>query len=159
MISSIKADYKKGLFRILPIAIILAVLSISCSVSWVAEYNASIAQQIEVVAKKMDKFYLTMQETTTEESQQRVYSRFTEQYIDIEVELKNLLAKNKHRDKNKESITINETVLNKWLEYKNIHKEKDSLKDSEIKLNLMNLQNLMNSLRVAEAAKSRKNSS
>jgi hypothetical protein len=152
MISTINRVYKKGMFRIVPIAIILAVLSISCRVSWVAEYSASIAQQIEVVAKKIDKFYLIIEETTTEENQ-REYSAFTEQYIDIEVELKNLLAKNKKRAKNKESITINETVLKKWMEYKEIHKKQNDLKNSAIKLNLINLQNLMNSFRVAEEAK------
>ncbi len=153
MISAPKIVFRKGLFRIILTAIILSVLSISCQVSWVAEYNASIAQQIEVVSKKVDKFYLTMQETTINKNNQREYSRFVEQYIDIEVELKNLLQKNERRDKNPESIKINKTILDKWLEYKEKHKTNDEIKDSDIKLNLANLRNMMNTFRVAEEAK------
>src|SRR5680860_1137616 len=100
MISTGKIQIRNGLFQIIPLVIVFSVLSISCHVSWVAAYNAGIAQQIEVVAKKVDKFYLTMIETTKNEPEQRAYSKFAEGYIDIEVELKNLLQKNQRRDKN-----------------------------------------------------------
>ncbi len=155
MVSTTKLEFRKGLFKIIPVAIVLSVLSISCRVSWVAAYNASIAQQIEVVAKKTDKFYLTMQETTENENNQRNYSQFAEQYIDIEVELKNLLDKNERRSKNQESIKINKTVLDKWLEYKKIHKKKNEITNDDIELNLVNLRNLLNTFRVAEEAKGR----
>ncbi len=112
-----------------------------------------VAQQIDVTSRDIDKFYLNMLETTTNENGERAYSKFAEKYIDIEVDLKYLLQKNKRREKNKESIEINERILAKWLEYKGIHKEENKLSDTDIEANMKNMENLMNTFRVVEEIK------
>jgi hypothetical protein len=144
-----------GIKQILFFIFISSVLTISCKVSWVATYDMMIAQQIENVSKKIDKFYLTMLETTTHEDGQRAYTKFAEQYIDIEVELKSLLQKNNHRAKNQESVQINQKILDKWVEYKGIHKSENNLSDSDIEANKINLDNMMNTFRTAEELKKR----
>lgn len=132
-----------------------SLFTVSCKVSWVATYDYMVAQQIEVVAKKVDKFYLTLLETTNNIDEERAYLKFAEQYIDIEVELKSLLQKNQRRAKNQESIEINERILRKWLEYKGIHKTENQLSNTDIEANRMNFENMMNTFWVAEELKKR----
>lgn len=155
MASSVNIKFQR-VFRLIYLIVFVSIfLSTSCKVSWVATYDYMVAQQIEVVAKKIDKFYLTMLETTNNENEQRVYSKFAVQYIDIEVELKSLLQKNQRRANNQESIVINERILNKWLEYKEIHKRENQLSNADIEANMMNFENMMNTFRIAEELKKR----
>ncbi len=155
MASSVNINFQRGFRQIFLIVFVSSFVITSCKVSWVATYDYMVAQQIDVVAKKIDKFYLTLLETTQNENEQRVYSKFAEEYIDIEVELRNLLQKNNRRDKNQESIEINKRILNKWLEYKEIHKTENQLSNADIEANKMNFENMMNTFRIAEELKTR----
>ena len=100
----------------------------SCKVQFVPEYDASVAQQIESTAKMVDRFYLIMAETTTEQKG-REYEKFAEGYVDIQVELMSLLNKNKMRPLNKSSIENCELALGTWKELKEFHKESNTLSD------------------------------
>lgn len=153
MISLIKFISQRSLKRILLLIFLSSILASACKVSLVATYDYMIAQQIEAVTKKVDKFYITLLETTENVEGQRDYLNFAEQYIDIEVELESLLQKNKRRAKNQESIKINERILNKWREYKGIHKNENQLSDTDIEANKMNFENLMNTFRITEEIK------
>jgi hypothetical protein len=155
MASSVNIKIQQGFRQIFLIVFVSSFVITSCKVSWVATYDYMVAQQIDVVAKKIDKFYLTLLETTQNENEQRVYSKYAEAYIDIEVELSNLLQKNNRRDKNQESIEINKRILNKWLEYKEIHKTENQLSNADIEANKMNFENMMNTFRIAEELKTR----
>lgn len=125
----------------------------SCRVTFVPEYDAGIAQQIENTSKAIDKFYLSMLETTSASDGGRAYSKFAEQYVDIEVELNSLLNKNKIRPLNENSIRICELTLQQWIKYKEEHKKDNSLSDGLIKLNRKTFSDLFYAMQVAEKGK------
>ncbi|NQU55335.1 MAG: hypothetical protein HQ522_22695 [Bacteroidetes bacterium] len=152
MASITKVVLQKGLFRIIPIAIVLAVLSVSCRVSLVSPYRKDIAQEIELTSKKVDKFYLTMLETTSE-GKNREYSNFVQDYIDIEVELNSLLNKNQIRPLNKESTRNCEILLDYWKKYKEKHKKENGISDVDIELTNDYLRDLFIVIQIGEGIK------
>ena len=98
----IKKKFPKR-YPIISFVILLTIFQVACRVTFVASYDAGVSEQIENIARTVDKFYLTMQETTQNDNNDREYSRYVEDYINIEVELNSLLNKNRVRPLNKES--------------------------------------------------------
>lgn len=141
---------KKILFSIFFISIIALT---SCKVTFIPGYDADISKQIENTAKSADKFYLSMLETTTATNDGRAFSKFSEQYVDIEVELNSLLNKNKIRPLNENSTRICEITLELWIKYKEEHKSDNSLSDGLIRLNRKTFSDLFFAMQVAEKAK------
>ena len=125
----------------------------SCSVTFLPSYDASIAEQIEKTTRQVDKFYLTMLETTTEEDNGRIYEKFAMQYVDIEVELFSLLNQNKVRPLNENSTRICEITLQLWQKYKEEHKTDNTLSNGLIKLNMQTFSDLFFAMQVAEKGK------
>ena len=133
--------------------IILAFLSEGCRVTLVPDYDDSIAQEILETAKRVDKFYLDMLETTVNENGDRAYNKMVDSYVEIEVELASLLGKNKIRPLNENSIRICEITLELWIKYKEEHKEDNELSDGLIRLNRLTFSDLFYAMLVAEKAK------
>jgi len=134
--------------------ILLSVFAINaCKVTFVANYNADIAKQIEQASKQLDRFYFTMLETTTPENDGRAFDKFTTQYIDIEVELNAILNKNKVRPLNENSTRICEITLELFVKYKNEHKSDNTLSNGLIKLNRKTFSDLFYAMLVAEEGK------
>ncbi|WP_132435390.1 hypothetical protein [Natronoflexus pectinivorans] len=125
----------------------------SCRIQLIADYDANISEQIERTAMKVERFYLTMLETTTVENNGRAYDHFTEGYIDIEVELISLLNRNQVRPLNENSVRICEITLELWQKYKLEHKEDNSISDGVIGLNRLTFSDLFFAMQVAERAK------
>jgi len=73
----------------------LLLLTISCRVQFVADYDGQLANQVENAAEAVDYFYLTMAENTTDEFGARNYQFFKEDYLKIEVQLNSILRKNR----------------------------------------------------------------
>jgi len=135
-------------------AFILSTLLFSaCKVTLVPKYDDKIAEQIEYVAKSIDKLYLTMLETTTEANGGRAYNKFADRYISIEIELQSLLNKNKAREKNEETVKICEKTISMFEKYKNEHKKENTISDTDIKLNLEYLRGILYPLMISEEAK------
>jgi hypothetical protein len=132
---------------------LLTVLFYSCRITLIPSYDEAIAQQIEALAKEVDKFYLNMLETTTNDNDGRAYELFANSYVDIEVELNSILNKNRARPLNESSTRICEITLELWIKYKNEHKEDNNLSDGLIKLNRQTFNDLFYAMQVAEAAK------
>ncbi|MCH7827212.1 MAG: hypothetical protein IIC75_04440 [Bacteroidetes bacterium] len=137
--------------------LVFAILSVfafnSCKVTLIPNYDATIAKQIEKTTKQVDKFYLTMLETTTENNNGRIFEKFSKQYVDIEVELNSLLNQNKVRPLNENSTRICEITLKLWQKYKEEHKKDNTLSNGLIKLNLKSFSDLFFAMQVAEKAK------
>jgi hypothetical protein len=91
-----------------------------------------------------------MHETTTAENEGRSFDKFSEKYVEIEVELNSLLIKNKIRPLNKNSTRICEITLQLWVKYKEEHKAKNTLKDGLIRLNRKTFNDLFYAMRVAD---------
>jgi len=125
----------------------------SCRVSLIPNYDSAIADQIEQTSKQVDKFYLMMLEMTSRENDGRAFDKFTEKYVDIEVELNSLLIKNKVKPLNENCVRICEITLQLWEKYKNEHKTDNTLSDGLIKLNRLTFSDLFYAMLVAEKAK------
>jgi hypothetical protein len=142
-------------FKKFSFSIILGVFFIiSCRVNLVTNYDTAIAEQIDNTSKTVDKFYLTMLETTTTQNGGRSYSKYVTEYVDIEVELNSLLNKNKVRPLNQNSSKICTITLNLWQKRKEEHKSLDSLSNGLIKGNRKDFSDLFFVMQSAEKAKS-----
>ena len=120
----------------------------SCRVSLVPAYSDEIAKQIEITAKETDRLYLEIMDT---DSSKRSYKNFAEKYRNIEVEIQSLLLKNKMRPKGNDLVVITKNLLDIFLRYKQMHKEKDaSIQDALLVLNQKFLQDQWTALLAAE---------
>jgi hypothetical protein len=143
--------YSKNI--LLYVLLISALTLNSCRVSLISNYDADISKQIENTAKVVDRFYLMMLETTSTENEGRAYNNFSEQYVDIQVELNSLLSKNKIRPLNENSTRICEITTQLWVKYKKEHKKKNHLSDGIIQLNQQTFSDLFFTMQIAEKAK------
>ncbi len=125
----------------------------ACKVVLLPSYSATISEQIDNTAKTIDKFYLSMLETTSVANDGRAFNKFADKYVEIEVELNSLLNKNKIRPLNKNSIRICEITLQLWQKYKQEHKDDNTLSDGLIKLNNKTFSDLLYAMQVAEKGK------
>ena len=125
----------------------------SCKVTFIPSYDAGISEKIINTAKSVDKFYLSMLETTYAKEDGRNFKTFSEQYVNIEVELNSLLNINKIRPLNENSIRICEITLQLWTKYKEEHKKDNTLSDGLIKLNQKTFSDLFYAMQVAEKGK------
>ena len=82
-------------FRLSLISFLL--LFASCKVQFIPNYSAELSNEINETAKKVDNFYLTMQDVPLADRQ---YDHFSTGYIDIEVDLNSLVTKNRVRPLN-----------------------------------------------------------
>ncbi len=94
-----------------------------------------------------------MLEKTTEENGGRNYDKFTEEYVEIEVEINFILNQNKVRPLNKNSTRICEITLELWQKYKKEHKTDNTLSNGLIRLNRKSFSDLFYAMQVAEEGK------
>lgn len=134
------------------IAFITITLS-SCRVTFIPAYDASILKQAEEIQMQIDKFYLVMLETTKNDTIDRAYSKYAEQYIDVEVKLNYLLEKNKVKPLNEDCVKICDIALNTWRKYKAEHKEDNRVSDKLIQFNKKFMDDLFYAMTSAEKAK------
>lgn len=130
--------------------LLAAVLIQGCSIKLVADYDAKIAQEIINVSKQVDIFYGELIETS---GSKKPYAKFKSEYIKIEVNIRALIVQNKARPLNDKSVSIAQTTLEKWIKYKNKHKEKDNYKTTLAKNHRKRFTRLFTAMSVAEEAK------
>jgi len=139
--------------RLIGFLLVSMLLFSACKVTFVPEYDAELSAQIDETAKMVDRFYLEMLETTSNQNGGRAFEKFIQGYIDVEVELNSLLNKNKIRPLNENSTRICEITLQLWAKYKDEHKTDNGLSDGLIKLNRQTFSDLFYAMQVAERAK------
>ncbi len=91
-----------------------------CTIRVVSHNDTNTAKQIILVYKVVDKFYGELLET---KYKNRSYDKLKDKYLTIEVDIRALIIENKARPLNDAIISISETILNKWIKYKEKHKE------------------------------------
>ena len=133
--------------------VISLIFLFSCRVTLLPEYNAEISKNIENTAKLVDRFYLSMYETTSAENNGRSYERFAEKYVEIEVEINSLLNQNKIKPLNENSTRICGITLELWQKYKEEHKTDNTLGNGLIRLNRKAFADLFFAMQVAEEGK------
>lgn len=126
---------------------------ISCNFALLPPYNKEISTQIDNTAKAVDRFYLDMLEKTDAAGSGRAYANFADGYIDIEVELNSLYTKNRIRPLNKASTRNCEIALHRWREYKEEHKEKNTISNGLIAYKRQYMSDLFYTIQVSEEFK------
>lgn len=121
-----------------------------CAVRYVADYDASIKEEIVQVAKKVDLFWGDLLDTPTVD---RRYDKFKEQYNQIETDIRGLVMKNEIRALNKESTKQANIALELWIEDRSIHKDKDSFSDFEAKRHRKQFNRVFTAMAKGEEAK------
>ena len=110
--------------------IFISFILFQCTVKYVAEYDATVKEEIVQIAKKVDLFWGNLIDT---DINQRSYDLFKDRYNEIETELRGLLMKNEIRPLNEESTKQAQILLDLWIQDKEIHKESNSFSDFEAK--------------------------
>jgi len=139
--------------KIILFSLMLSVTAISCKVTLVPNYDIGIASQIDSTLRMVDKFYLTMLETTKNESGQRAYQNFVQGYVNIEVELQSLIDKNTIRPLNSDSKKISENTLAQWVKYRDKHKQDNQISDANITLNRIYMHDQLVTMQTGEVFK------
>lgn len=122
----------------------------SCRVSLVPAYDDGIVKQIELVAKASDKLLLELIEA---EPKERAYNLYKARYIDVQVELGDLLRKEKNRLKGDELVSITTNIIEQFNNYKERHKTDDTtIKSAVLILQREYISDHFNTLLIAEKA-------
>ncbi len=127
--NSLKSNASRIWLLILSLLIIATITG--CTVRYVAEYDASVKDEIIRIAKEVDLFYGRLLETP---ANQRQYDKSRDKYLEIEADLRALKMRNEIRAFNKESTKQTEIALDLWLQDKQSHKKANSVDDATIKL-------------------------
>jgi hypothetical protein len=101
-----------------------------CAVRYIADYDASIKDEIIQVAKDVDRFWGSLLDV---QASDRKYERYKEQYNEIEADIRSLVMKNEIRALNRESIKQANIALELWMEDRSLHKKNDGFSDFEAK--------------------------
>jgi hypothetical protein len=110
--------------------ITFSIIISGCAVKYVADYDASVQEEIIQIAKKVDLFWGALLDL---ENSKRVYEKFKDQYNQIETDIRGLVMKNEVRALNKESTKQSNIALDLWIEDRNIHKDNNTFSDFEAK--------------------------
>jgi len=132
------------------LSLLLLASVIGCTVRYVAEYDASIKDEIVHIAKKVDLFYGRLLDTSPSERQ---YQKYKDDYLKIEADLRALELRNEIRTFNKESTKQTKIALDLWLEDKDSHKKDNTVDDATLKLHRKQFSRVFVAMAKGEEAK------
>ncbi len=112
------------------LSIILIIID-GCQVRLVPQYNAELETQIIDGAKMTDRLYLQMIDAPADKKDYPLYS---EKYLDVETEINSILFKNQARDRAKDIIASVKILRDNFVKYKQDHKTRNKLSNSEFTL-------------------------
>jgi len=121
-----------------------------CAVRYVADYDASIKNDIAQVAKKVDLFWGRLLDMNVNE---RKYNKFKDQYNQIESDIRELVMMNEIRSLNKESTMQAKIALELWIEDRTNHKDNDGFSDFEAKRHRKQFNRVFTAMAKGEEAK------
>jgi len=131
------------------IALALVTALTSCAqLRFVSEYDVKTFEETIRIGKRVDAFYGKLIELAPD---QRTYSQFSGDYVDIEADIRSLVRRNTSRQLNVESKQISEDILAFWQQYKEKHKTKNAYPDA--RFDQQRFERLFNAAAAAEEAK------
>ena len=111
---------------------VLSIFSLSsCNVHYIADYDSSVKDEIVQIAKNVDLFWGEVLDISKE---QRSYSKFKDQYNQIETEIRGLVIKNEIRPLNEASTKQAKIALDLWIEDRTNHRKNNTISDFEARL-------------------------
>jgi len=146
----IREEGRKNYLLYLLFVVLFALSTGACSVKLIADYDATTFEEIIRVSKKVDQFYGHLLETAEGDRQ---YSKYANQYVEVETDIRSLVTRNQARPLNIESIKISQSILNLWIKYKQGHQTKDGYSTGTAKLDRARFVRLFNAAAAAEEAK------
>lgn len=123
----------------------------SCKVQFISSFDEATYKQINTVSKEFDRFYLQIYEI--KDNKGRAYTNFVSQYVNLEVEINDLINKNNQRKLNKNSTESCKNLLLLFKKYKEKHKNDNFISDSDIILNKNYIEDILNAIRRGELTK------
>jgi len=137
--------------RLALLIFITASLSFSgCTVHYVADYDASIKEEILQVAKNVDLFWGALIDSDTSK---REYEKFKVQYNQIETDIRGLVMINEIRDLNTESTKQANIALDLWVKDRKFHKQNNTFSDFEAKRHRKQFTRIFTAMAKGEEAK------
>jgi hypothetical protein len=121
-----------------------------CSLHLVADYDPQIVNQLEVIDRKIEHLYLTMQIL---EPDQRQYDRFSEQYLNLLIDIRLMERRQARRKNNSESLKQAKLLLQFWQQDMLSHQQHQTLSNFLIKRRLNQYRRLIDALIDGELAK------
>ncbi len=115
-----------------------------------ADKDTKIYNETLKVGKNIDSFYVKL---LKKEQSKRNFQTYSEQYIEIETELRSLYIKNKSKSLNDESIKISKSILGLWVKYKAKHQLENNYSNGNAKLDKNRFVRLFVSALNAESSK------
>ena len=132
------------------LVISLALVLGGCTIKFVADYDSATFEEIVKTGKNVDKFYGGLLETKEGD---RPYPKFSEQYVEIETDVRSLVTRNQARPLNQESTRISTIILDLFLKYKAAHQANDNYRTGPATLDRKRFTRLFNAAAAAEKAK------
>jgi hypothetical protein len=132
---------------LIAISLLSLIALFSCRVMLVPEYSAKLEEEIAKAAKANDKLYIDLLDAAPDK---RSYEAYKERYNDIESDINAIRLKNEARNKNEDFLKIITNLKEGFSEAKQYHKDKNTLKDGEIRAYQSTLSALWKPLYIAE---------
>jgi hypothetical protein len=102
----------------------------ACAINQISNYDQKSMDQMELVAMKVDRFFVGLSYTPKSE---RKYQKYASNYLDIEVELNALKLRQQVRATNDLTLKQVEIAQMLWSEDRKSHQKKDTISDFIIK--------------------------
>ncbi|MCG9681561.1 hypothetical protein L1D31_03180 [Vibrio sp. Isolate23] len=121
-----------------------------CTLRLVAPYDLQTVQQAQSIERDIEFLYLSLQALPENE---RLYSRFVDQYLKIDVNIRGLERRQARREQNQETLKQAQTLVQFWQQDMKTHQQKHTLSNFLIKRRLDQYQRLIDALIRGELAK------
>ncbi|GFR71010.1 hypothetical protein ElyMa_003801700 [Elysia marginata] len=126
------------------------ILLSGCSLNLVAPYDPQTIQQLKSIDRQIELFYRSMQ--AMEESE-RQYQWYTEQYFEIDINIRALERRQARRENNQETLEQTQILAQLWQQDMKAHQRKDVLSDFLIKRRQEQYRQLIDTILRGEFAK------
>lgn len=102
----------------------------SCTTTLISDYDQNTVEQMELIAKKIDRLYIELGYIP---AQERAFDYVESEYLDIEVELQALKTRQQLRPLNELTLKQVDISLSLFLQDRERHKKLDTISDFLIK--------------------------
>ncbi|PKB15422.1 hypothetical protein [Flavobacterium sp. 5] len=128
---------------------LLFLLNSCVSVKLVPDYSDAIENKIIETQKQNEKLYL---ELLVLPQDQRTYENTSKEYLEVESNINSILFQYQSRERNEDFVKMAKLLKDNFIQYKNEHKDKNTLSDSEISLYIAYINGFWQPLLTAERA-------
>lgn len=137
-------------YQLLCLCVLTVGLSGCSLLSVISDYDPESLKQMQVINKKIDRMFITLQYSDKKERQ---FAKYKHAYIDIAVEINALKSMQMARASNELTMQQVDTLVKFWQQERVAHQKKDTVSDIIIKLHHSQYSRLMMAMIKGEEAK------